>query len=105
MNPDPDPAFQVNLDPDPGFGYLKTEKKIHQKNFFRSLFIKNYNLLIPRPLDRMASYRRSLQLSKENNQYFKKLNLLTFFLFLWVIFALLDPDPDLDCESGSGYGS
>jgi hypothetical protein len=22
---------------------------------------------------------------------------------LWVIFALLDPDPD--CESGSGYGS
>jgi hypothetical protein len=25
------------------------------------------------------------------------------FLFLWVIFSLLDPDPDLDCESG--YGS
>ncbi len=26
-----------------------------------------------------------------------------FFLFLWVSFSLLDPDPD--CESGSGYGS
>ncbi len=35
------------------------------------------------------SYRRSLQSSKEN----KKINLLTV-LFLWVIFALLDPDPD-----------
>ncbi len=27
---------------------------------------------------------------------------MDFFLFLWVIFALLDPDP---CGSGSGYGS
>jgi len=26
-----------------------------------------------------------------------------FFLYLWFIFALLDPDPD--CEYGSGYGS
>ncbi len=25
-----------------------------------------------------------------------------FLLLLWVIFALLDPDPDLDSESGSG---
>jgi hypothetical protein len=24
---------------------------------------------------------------------------------MWVIFALLDPDPDQDCESGSGYES
>jgi hypothetical protein len=28
---------------------------------------------------------------------------INFFLRLWVIFALLEPDPD--CESGSGYGS
>jgi hypothetical protein len=43
-----------------------------------------------------SSYRRSLQLTKENIQRFKT--------FLWVIFALLDPilDPDpLTCESGS----
>jgi hypothetical protein len=41
-----------------------------------------------------ASYRRSLQLSKENIQYFKKCNLITV-LFFWVIFVLLDPDPGI----------
>jgi hypothetical protein len=41
------------------------------------------------------SYRRSLQPSKNNIQHFnvKFLNLVEFFLFLWFIFALLDPDP------------
>ncbi len=38
------------------------------------------------------SYRRSLHHSKENIQHFKIRNFLSFFLFLWVIFALLDPD-------------
>jgi hypothetical protein len=38
------------------------------------------------------SYRRSLQPSKENIQHFKTWNFF-FFLFLSVIFALLDPDP------------
>jgi hypothetical protein len=40
------------------------------------------------------------------------MKILDFFLFLWVIFALLDPDPDPEpqinadpCGSGSGYGS
>jgi hypothetical protein len=43
------------------------------------------------------SYRRIRQPSKENiYQYCKKLNLLTFFLFLRVIFALRDQDPDPD---------
>jgi hypothetical protein len=28
---------------------------------------------------------------------------LNFFLLLWVIFALLDPDPDSEYGSGSGY--
>jgi hypothetical protein len=41
----------------------------------------------------LLSYRRSLQLSKENIQHLKTLNFLIF-LFLWVIFALLDRDPD-----------
>ncbi len=40
------------------------------------------------------SYRRSLQPSKENIQHFKKWNLLTFILFLWVIYVFLDPDLD-----------
>jgi hypothetical protein len=48
-----------------------------------------------------TSYRRSLYPSKENIQHFKT--------YLWVIFALLDPDPDpatqinaYPCGSGSG---
>jgi hypothetical protein len=39
------------------------------------------------------SYRRSLQLSKENIQNLKTWNFFIFSTFL-VIFALLDPDPD-----------
>jgi hypothetical protein len=38
--------------------------------------------------------RRSLQHTKENIQHFQKFNLLTLFLFLWVIFVLLYPDSD-----------
>jgi hypothetical protein len=41
----------------------------------------------------------SLQLSKENIQHFKHEISKFLFLLLWVIFALLDPDPD------SEYGS
>jgi hypothetical protein len=38
------------------------------------------------------------------------MKILDFFLFLWVIFALLDPDPDPAIQinedpCGSGYGS
>ncbi len=38
------------------------------------------------------------------------MKILNFFLFLWVIFALLDPDPDPATQinadpRGSGYGS
>ncbi len=39
------------------------------------------------------SCRRSLQLSKEAIQHFKTWTFTNFFLLLWVIFALLDPDP------------
>ncbi len=40
------------------------------------------------------SYRRSLQLSKEAIQQFKTWTVKKKFPLLWVIFALLDPDPD-----------
>jgi hypothetical protein len=45
------------------------------------------------------SYRRSL---KREHPALQNIKFLNFFLFLWVIFALLDPDPDF--ESGSVYG-
>jgi hypothetical protein len=57
---DPDPAFQVNPDPDPiqiqGFDDQKLKKKIQQKIFLYLFLIENCNLLM----------------SKENTQHFKK---------------------------------
>ncbi len=47
------------------------------------------------------NYKRSLQFSKENIQHLKH-KISSFFLHLWVIFALLDPDPDSEYGSGSG---
>jgi len=47
------------------------------------------------------SYKRSLQLSKENMLAFQKRKFLNFFILLWVIFALLASDPDSEYESGS----
>jgi hypothetical protein len=42
---------------------------------------------------------------KREHPSLQKMKLSSFFLYLWVIFALLDPDPDPDYESGSRYGS
>jgi hypothetical protein len=42
----------------------------------------------------------ALKIEKRTSSTSKKIKFITFF-FLWVIFAPLD----LDCESGSGYGS
>jgi hypothetical protein len=45
-------------------------------------------------------YRRSLQPSKRTSSTSKR-KFINFFLFLWVIIALLDPDPDRESGSGS----
>ncbi len=58
----------------------KKQQKIHLYLFL----IKNLKYVCP-------SYRRSLQLWKENIQHFKKCDVLTF---LWVIYALLAPDTE-----------
>jgi hypothetical protein len=39
---------------------------------------------------------------KREHPVLKNMKILNIFLFLWVIFALLDPDPDLQFECGSG---
>jgi hypothetical protein len=115
---DPDPAFCLIADPDCGSGFRipdpdpgsgsrvwwpKIEKNYSWKkiNFFfgsKTTIYLSLGLHKGRP-----SYRRSLQPSKENIQHFKKI--LYFFLFFWVIFALLDPVPDPQFECGSGSGS
>ncbi len=106
LNPDQEPALQVNTDPDPiriqGFDDQKLRKKIQLKIFF-NLFFQNLQFTCPYASWKgRSSYRRSLQPLKENIQHFKKLNLLIFFLCVRVNFALLR-----DSGSGlrSGYGS
>jgi hypothetical protein len=47
---------------------------------------------------------------KREHPALQNMKILYFFLFLWVIFVLLDPDPQFECGSGSGsepkfYGS
>ncbi len=84
--------FRLNTDPDPDpvFFYDQKFKKIYSWNFFSSktTIYLSLGLHEGRP-----SYKRRLQLSKENIQHFKTWNFLFFFQLLWVNFALLDPDP------------
>ncbi len=98
-NPDPI-RIQSGFNPDPRFRWQKTEEKI----FFSLFLIKSAVYLC-------QIYRRSLQLSKENIQHFKKIDLLTYFyvcgLFLPSWFRIKkgsrdtidsgsNPDPDSD---------
>jgi hypothetical protein len=69
------------------------------KKKFKFFFDQNCNFLSLGLHKLCPSYRRSLQISKEAIQHAKH-ELLPL---LWVIFALLDPDPDLDSESGFGF--
>jgi hypothetical protein len=39
---------------------------------------------------------------KREHPVLKNIKFWTFFLFLGIIFALLDPDPQFECGSGSG---
>jgi hypothetical protein len=84
QNTDPDLAFQVNPVLDPIriqiFDDQKLKKKNTAENFFIFFFISKIGIYL------CPSYRRSLPSSKENIQHLKN--------FLWVVFALLDPDPD-----------
>jgi hypothetical protein len=40
---------------------------------------------------------------KREHPALQKMKFINYFIFFWLIFALLDPHPD--CKSGSGYGS
>jgi hypothetical protein len=93
---EPDPAFQVNTDPDPiwmqGFDDQKVKKKNTAEICF-SFFDQNYTLLIPIGLHKgHPSYRRSLPPSKEYIQYLKFINPFSIFVGHF-------------CPSGSEYGS
>ncbi len=93
----PDPAFFLIADPDPNPQFTAG----NYIYFFLSK-IAIYRYLSLGLHKRRPSYRRSFQPSKENIQHFKTWKFCVFFLFLCVIFALLDPDPEFECGSGSG---
>ncbi len=102
----PGVAFKVNLDPnmdpdpirnqgfdDQNFKNEKIQVKCFVYFFDQKLQFTSLGLHKGRP-----SYRSSLQPSKENIQYFKKRNLLTFFYFCgsfvhsWI--RIVNPDTD-----------
>ncbi len=78
--------------PDTGFDDLKLKKNL-AGNFMLFSWSKIAIYLSLGLHKERPRYRRSIQHSKENILHFKTWKFCTFFLFLWIIFALLDPDP------------
>jgi hypothetical protein len=101
--------FRLNTDPDllririqSGSRALMTKnwEKIQLKKKFNFFVWSNTTIYLSLGLHKeRPSYRRSLQLSEEAIQHFKTWTIKKF-LLLWVILALLEPDPD--SESGPG---
>ncbi len=79
-----------------GFDDQKLKKKITARAAINNFFGSKITIYLSLGLHkRRPSYRRSLQLSKEKEHpALQNMKFLNFFLLLWVIFALLDTDPD-----------
>ncbi len=73
-----------HFNPDPAFDDQKLKKKKYRWNIF---WIKNCNLLMSKLQEKTLALKREHPAPQ-------KMKLINFFLCLWVIFALLDPDPD-----------
>jgi hypothetical protein len=105
MRIDPDPAFFLIADPDPysdlvpdtvpGFEVQKFKQNCSWKFFIYIFLIKKCNLLFPRPPYRTNKRQeKPLALKREHPALQNMEKFFNFFLYLWVIFALLDPDLD-----------
>ncbi len=92
--------YRYHADPDPGFrpkmGKNYSRKKINV------LLIKNCSLpvLIPRPPKRTSKLHAKPSALKREHAVLKNL-FFKLFLFLWVIFAFLNPDPHSQGGTGS----
>jgi hypothetical protein len=77
------------------------EKNLQLKKF-NYFWIKNCNLTIPRLLKRISKLQKKPSgfSPQKRTSSTSKHEISEFILFLWVIFAHLDPDLDLDSESG-----
>ncbi len=88
---DPDPAFQVNPDPDPirihGFDDQKIKKKYSCKFFYIFFLIKNGKFIFGQ-----ATWEAFSPQKRTPTPSTSKIKFMNIFLCLWVIFALLDPD-------------
>jgi hypothetical protein len=69
--------------------------------FFLIFLIKNCNLLIPRPPSRTSKVQEKPSALKRGHPALQKIKFSNFFLFLWVIFAFLDPNPETPLNSDS----
>ncbi len=86
--------FRLKTDSDPGLWWPKLVKNYSWKKIKFFLDQKLQFTFLSQGLHKgRPSYKRILHLSKEDIQHLKTWNFLIFFLLLWVIFALLDPDP------------
>jgi hypothetical protein len=84
--------FRQNTDPDPRFDDQKLKKKKYSK-FGQKQFTH------PQASMRTSKLKKKPSALKRENPALQNMKFLYFFLLLWVIFALLDLDPD--SESGS----
>ncbi len=116
LNTDPDPAFQfkliliwiriqhfkwiqirIRIQYGSGSRVLMTKnwrKKMQMKIFL----IKSCNLLMSKLQEKTSALKRE-------HPALQKMKFINFFLCLLVIFALLDPDPDLDTDPGTPLNS
>ncbi len=89
----------LNTNLDPGFRWPKTEKNVQLtkriRYFLNKKLLFTYSKVSIRDVRRPTSnYRRRLPSAlKREHPTLQNMKFLNFFLFLWVIFALLDPDP------------
>ena len=128
FNTDPDTTFQAEYRSGSGSRVLRTKNWIkftHKKvKFFLGSNTTILNFPIPRPPERTYKLQKKTSALKREHPALQNMKFYNFFLLLWVIFALLDPDPltwlnpDPDpkhcyfpywirissCDRGSGFG-
>ncbi len=98
VDSDPDPTFEVNLDPDTEFWWPKIEKK-YRRNFCHIFFIKNCNLLAPWLPYRTSKLQEKPLAFKIEHPALQKIKFINFFSIFMGHFC-----PPVS-ESGSGWES
>ncbi len=102
-------GFNANPDPISEFGFGEVpsfDQKWENFTTKKSSFQKNVKLLFIYPqasMKEIQAKEEAFSLQKENIQHLKH-KISPHILFLYVIFALLDPDSDLADQNQRGFG-